>query len=358
MRVIGRAHLAPLTTLELGGPATRLITLESLEEFTTLLSHVRRGRLAIPRVIGSGSNILAADDGYEGTVVHMRTAGIETRLYPDGCSVLVTAQAGHQLQDLVDACVERELAGIEMLSGIPGTVGATPVQNVGAYGQEVSQTIHAVKAFDWLTGRYVEFTAKQCLFGHRTSRFKRTNRWTILAVTFALAPSRASCPLTYRAVAEAAGVSLGQPAPFAVAVEAVRSVRMDKGMILDPADIDHRSVGSVFPSPVIDGRAAKRLRALSAPVNDFPDGSTRVSASWLIQEAGFSLGEQLCPGVRMSTKHFTLVAEGPLCTAAAFATAVAAVAARVQSSTGIKLTAEPDLLGTLPAYSALTVTHA
>jgi UDP-N-acetylmuramate dehydrogenase len=354
MHVIDHALLAPMTTLELGGPATRLITLESSKDFTALLDDLRREKREPPRVIGSGSNILAADDGYDGTVIHMRTTGIETRPHPDGRSVLVTAQAGHQLQDLVDTCVEQNLSGIEMLSGIPGTVGATPVQNVGAYGQEVSQTIHTVSAYDWHTRRHVELTAEQCLFGHRASRFKRTNRWTILSVTFTLAPSPTSCPLNYRAVADTAGVAVGQPAPFAIAVEAVRSVRAKKGMILDPGDIDRRSVGSVFLSPVIDEPTATRLKALNAPVNDFPDGSTRVSASWLIETAGFNLGEQLAPGVRMSTKHFTLVADGQLCTAGAFAEASAGVAERVRSNTGVTLTAEPDLLGTLSAYSALT----
>lgn len=353
MHVIDHANLASVTTLELGGPATRLITLERPEDFAALLAHVRREHLDIPRVVGSGSNVLAADDGYDGTVIHMRTHGVDTRPHPDGYSVLVTAQAGHQLEDLVDACVNQELTGIEMLSGIPGTAGATPVQNVGAYGQEISQAIHAVRAYDWRTRRHVELTAQQCLFGHRTSRFKHTNRWTILSVTFTLTPSRMSCPLTYRAVAEAAGVALGQHVPLPVAVEAVRSVRMKKGMILDHGDSDHRSVGSVFLSPVIDDATATRLRALKAPVNAFPDGSTRVSASWLIQQAGFSLGEHVVPGVRMSTKHFTLVADGH-CTAAAFATAAAIVAERVQSRTGVTLTAEPDLLGTLPAYSVLT----
>ena len=353
MHMIDHALLASMTTLELGGPATRLITLEAPEDFAALLAHVRRERTDTPRVIGSGSNILAADDGYEGTVIHMRTTGIESRPHPDGRSVLVTAQAGHQLQDLVDDCVNRQLTGIDMLSGIPGTVGATPVQNVGAYGQEVSQTIHAVSAYDWRTRHHVEFTAEQCLFGHRTSRFKHTNRWTILAVTFALTADSTSCPLTYRAVAEAAGVALGQPAPLPAAVDAVRSVRTDKGMILDPGDIDRRSVGSVFLSPVIDAATAAQLRSLKAPVNAFSDGSTRVSASWLIQKAGFRLGEHLVPGVRMSTKHFTLVADG-ICTASAFASASATVAERVRSRTGVTLTAEPDLLGTLPAYSVLT----
>lgn len=358
MHVIDHSLLSSMTTLELGGPATRLVTLDAPEDFAALAAHVHRERLDTPRVVGSGSNILAADDGYEGTVIHMRVTGIEARPHSDGRSVLVTAQAGQQLQELVDSCVDQRLTGIEMLSGIPGTVGATPVQNVGAYGQEVSQTIHAVSAYDWHTRQYIEFTAEQCLFGHRTSRFKRTNRWTILSVTFALTPSHTSCALTYRAVAEAAGVALGQSAPFAAAIDAVRSVRKKKGMILDPGDIDRRSVGSVFLSPVIDDATAEHLTALEAPVNGFPDGSTRVSASWLIQKAGFKLGERLAPGVRMSTKHFTIVADGPLSTATEFAAASATVAERVRSTTGVTLTAEPDLLGTLPTYSALTEVRA
>jgi UDP-N-acetylmuramate dehydrogenase len=347
------ALIAPLTTLELGGPASRLVVLSEPSDFDELAAEIRCVDPPNIRVIGAGSNILAADAGYEGTLVHMRATGIDVRPHPDGRRVLITAQAGHLLQDLVDEAVHRKLGGVEMLTGIPGTVGATPIQNVGAYGQEVAETIISVRGYDWHTRRHVELSGAECRFGHRTSRFKHSTRWTILSVTFALTPVELSCPLTYRAVAESAGVESGQPVALDVAVAAVRDVRTKKGMVLDPTDADRRSVGSVFLSPIIGAELARALRIAGAPVNEFPDGTTRVSASWLIKEAGFGLGESLASGIRMSNKHFTLVADGPEATAAAFAEASALVVERVFGVTGVRLTAEPDLIGQPPVYEAL-----
>lgn len=354
MHSIDHAPLAPLTTLELGGPATRLVTLEEPGDFDDLAADVRRAGLPDVRVIGSGSNILVADSGYDGVIAHMGTTGVEVRPHPDGQRVLITAQAGHLLQDLVDETVQRHLSGIEMLTGIPGTVGATPIQNVGAYGQEVAETIVGVRVYDWQTHQHIDLSGEECRFGHRASRFKHSARWTILSVTFALVPSELSCPLTYRAVAETAGVKIGQPARLDEAVAAVRDVRTKKGMVLNPADADRRSVGSVFLSPVIDSQRADLLRGQGAPVNGFPDGTTRVSASWLIKEAGFALGEALALGARISHKHFTLVADGSEATAASFADAAALVAQRVLAATNVHLAAEPDLIGDMPKYRALT----
>jgi len=352
VRVDRHAPLAPLTTLELGGPARDLVKIESLAVFPDLVAYANTHR-TIPRVIGSGSNILVADDGYDGLIVHMATTGVGIRSSEsDNRSVLVTVQAGHELQSLVDQSIDDGLTGIEFLTGIPGTVGATPIQNVGAYGQEVAEVLVSVDAWDWWTNRSVKLTAADCAFGHRTSAFKRSSRWTILAVTFALARSRLSAVLSYRAVAQAAGASVGDRVSLAEAAAAVRDVRRKKGMILDPEDPDRRSVGSVFPSTVVSQAMAERLRADGAPVNDFPDGSTRVSASWLIKEAAFSLGQQLAPGVRISGKHYTLVADEGA-SAAAFADASALVATRVHVTTGVKLIAEPDLIGRLPTYESL-----
>ena len=353
LRVQRDAPLAPLSTLELGGPARELVVLEDPNDFPELVAHTRQAG-AIPRVIGSGSNILVADDGYPGLVVHMATSGLAFRQRDsaDG-TVLVTAQAGHELQALVDTTIEQGLSGIELLTGVPGTVGATPIQNVGAYGQEVSESIVEVHVWDWQESGEVHLTPAQCVFGHRTSLFKNTQRWTILSVTFTLSKSNLSPALTYRAVAQAAGVRLGERAPLSEAAAAVRDVRSKKGMILDTEDPDRRSVGSVFLSPVITRPMADRLRSAGAPVNDFPDGSTRVSASWLIKEADFTLGEVVAPGVRISAKHFTLVADEGA-TATNFTAASALVARRVEAATGVRLTAEPDLIGNLPAYQALT----
>ena len=353
LRVQRDVPLAPLSTLELGGPAAELVVLDDPRDFPYLVGHARAAG-SVPRVIGSGSNILVADEGYPGLVVNMSTNGIVFHNQDsEGEKVLATVQAGHELQALVDATIEEGLSGIELLTGVPGTVGATPIQNVGAYGQEVSESIVEVAAWDWQKDCYTRLSPADCMFGHRTSLFKHSQRWTILSVTFGLTKRNLSPALTYRAVAHAAGVPLGEPAPLAEAAAAVRDVRSKKGMILNGEDPDHRSVGSVFLSPVISHSMADQLRSDGAPVNAFPDGSTRVSASWLIKEADFELGQSVVPGIRISSKHFTLVAhEGA--TAQGFALGSALVERRVKAATGVQLTAEPDLLGHLPAYEALT----
>jgi UDP-N-acetylmuramate dehydrogenase len=342
------APLAPLTTLELGGPARRLVRLEAPEDIRELAEEIGD---EFPVVLGTGSNIIVSDDGFEGTVALMRVTGL--RFQREGEHVLATVQAGHSLDAFVGEAVASGLSGVEMLTGIPGLVGATPIQNVGAYGQEVAESIVEVDAYDWALRKHVTLGAAECNFGHRTSLFKHVNRWIILRVTFALTPSKDSCPLNYRAVAETAGVAKGERAPITEAATAVRDVRTKKGMILYPDDPDHRSVGSVFLSPVIDAAMAERMRSEGAPVNSFPDGTTRVSASWLIKEAGFSLAESLAPGVRMSSKHFTLVVHGDA-SALSFAEASDRVARQVMQRTGVRLTAEPDLIGPLPTYQALT----
>jgi UDP-N-acetylmuramate dehydrogenase len=352
MRLAPNVPLASLTTLRLGGPARELAVLEDLADFPELVATASRAG-SVPRVIGSGSNVLAADDGYPGLVVLVATTGLRLDRSHDGERVLVTVQAGHELDALVNEMVAEGLSGIECLTGIPGTVGATPVQNVGAYGQEVIDTFVSVRAWDWATCQETEMTPSQCGLGHRTSVFKHSERWTILTVTLRLTPSKLGPPLTYRAVADAAGVPQGERVIMDETVAAIRDVRAKKGMILDPRDHDGRTAGSVFLSPVITPDAASRLRAEGAPVNDFPDGVTRVSASWLMKAAGFSLGQQLAPGARISHKHFTLVADDGA-TAASFAAAATAIAKRVQQATGITLTAEPDLLGDLPAYARLS----
>lgn len=355
MLIDREAPLAPLTTLELGGRARELAELDCLDDLPELIAHANRNN-EVPRVLGSGSNVLVADRGYDGLVVHMKTEGVDVHNNSHDGTVVLTALAGHSLQQFVNLTIEEGWSGVELLTGIPGTVGATPIQNVGAYGQEVGDVITTVSMWDWQEKRALTLTASECAFGHRTSLFKHARRWTILSVTFALTKSSFSAPLTYRAVAEVAGVAPGERVPLRDAADAVRDVRRKKGMILDSEDPDRRSVGSVFLSPVIEPAMANRLRPLGAPVNTFPDGSTRVSASWLIKEAGFSLGQQLDTGIRISSKHYTLVADDGA-TATTFAAASALVAHRVETTTGVRLTAEPDLIGTLPIYEKLAHPH-
>jgi UDP-N-acetylmuramate dehydrogenase len=344
-------RLAALTTLGIGGIADNVAEFDDPDDFTSVVEFVRQ-QGGQPLTLGGGSNVLAADDGCRHPVVRVGTRGLWIRDAPDGDGVLVTAEAGHPLQELVDTAVAECLTGMETLTGIPGTVGATPVQNVGAYGQEVGDTLTEVEAWDWAADRAVTFDATACQLGHRCSVFKGSGRWTILRVTFRLARSKVSRPIDYTMVADVLGVTPGTRVPLAEAAEAVLAVRRAKGMVLDPHDPDGRSAGSVFLSPQITADQAAQLRSRGASVHDFPDGSTRVSASWLIRESGFTLNQQLAPGVRISGKQFTLVAEGAA-TARAFAESATEISARVERHTGVLLRPELDLFGDEPVYERL-----
>jgi UDP-N-acetylmuramate dehydrogenase len=343
--------LAPLTTLGIGGSADTLVEYDDPESFLDVvrLVHQNGGQQV---ALGGGSNVVVADTGCPQPVIHVTTRGITLREVPDGVGVLVTAEAGHPFQDLVETTVAECLTGLETLVGIPGTVGATPVQNVGAYGQEVGDTLVEVDAWDWQENRAVTLDAAACRLGHRTSVFKHTARWTLLRVTFRLIRSKLSRPIDYRAVADHLAVAPGTRVLLGDAAQAVLAVRRSKGMVLDLADPDNRSAGSVFLSPQIGPARAADLRARQIPVHDFPDGSTRVSSSWLIKDAGFTLGQHLAPGIRISSKQYTLVADGPA-TSAAFAQAAEVIATQVQRETGVLLRPELDLLGSEPTYERL-----
>lgn len=325
---------------------------------TNAVSTSRSRRDEWPVPIGGGSNILAADAGVASPIVVVRTRGVAfQRPEPDG-PVWVTVQAGHPWSDLAGELADHGLVGMEMMTGIPGTVGAMPVQNVGAYGQETADRLVHVEVWDWKYHRRSRLTAADCRLGHRDSRFKRNHRWLILSVTFALDSDRMSAPISYRQVAEVLDVPLGARVPLAEATAAVEKVRSGKAMLLRDAGADGRSVGSVFLSPRVSAERAASLRAEGAPVHDFADGSTRVSASWLMRDAGLALGEFLAPGVRLSTRHYTLVADdtaGGVATAASFVDATRQVQERVYRTGGVWLRPEPDAIGDLPGYRSLIV---
>jgi UDP-N-acetylmuramate dehydrogenase len=319
--------LADYTTLGLGGPAARFVTAGSAEE---LIAAVRAADAeGVPvLVLGGGSNLVVADAGFPGVVVQVASRGI--RLAPaDGSSdARMTVEAGADWDELVQLSIAENLAGIECLSGIPGRAGATPIQNVGAYGQEVSQTISSVRAYDRLTDRVVELTPAECGFGYRTSMFKRhatggrgaqlnpaaaTGRHVVLAVTFGLAAGPLSVPVRYAELARLLGVAVGDRVPLEQARAAVLQLRRGKGMVLDPADPDTRSAGSFFTNPVVPaGRLADLEAALIAagghgPVPRFEagEGSVKIPAGWLIEHAGFGRGYpgNDAAGARISTKH-------------------------------------------------------
>jgi UDP-N-acetylmuramate dehydrogenase len=349
--------LAPLTTLGLGGLGDRVVELTDADQLPDLARLLTDGEPpGWPVPIGGGSNVLVADDGMATPVVLIRTRGVRYHQSDADGPVMVTVEAGHPWPELAQEFAAEGLAGMETMTGIPGTVGAMAVQNVGAYGQETADTLVAVQAWDWEQGQAVTLSAAECRLGHRASRFKRNRRWLILTATFALSRGVMSAPVTYREVARLLDVPVGTRVPVEELMTAVEKVRAGKGMLLADAGPDARTVGSVFLSPRIDPEHGKELRANGAPVHDFADGSTRVSASWLMREAGLALGQWLAPGVRVSTRHYTLVVDNSRdaeATTRAFVDAARLVQEQVLQATGVCLTPEPDIVGTVPGYQRL-----
>jgi UDP-N-acetylmuramate dehydrogenase len=306
-----QVDLAGYTTLRLGGPARCFVEATTDDE---LIDTVRRAdREGEPTlVLGGGSNLVVADAGFPGTAVHVATRGITVA--PGGSGdgrVLVRARAGEEWDPFVARCVEEGLSGVECLSGIPGLLGATPIQNVGAYGQDVSETIVEVRAYDRERGEVVVLDRDTCRFGYRSSAFKGADRHVVLEVTFALERADLSAPIRYAELARTLGVEPGERVPLRAAREAVLGLRRGKGMVLDPADPDTRSAGSFFTNPILDPdqvtdlekHVADRLGPDAAfPRYPEPDGRAKTSAAWLIDKAGFTKGYGRGP-VRISTKH-------------------------------------------------------
>ncbi len=346
MRVTHGLPLARKTTLGIGGPAAVFADLEDLADFPEFVA-LTKSYPGAPTCLGAGSNALVADAGCSSPVLRMNTRGVRVVGEAADGRTLVEVQAGHPLTDLVDTTIGHGLIGMEMLAGIPGTVGATPVQNVGAYGQEISDTLVEVTAWDWVLRRHVTLDAAVCGLGHRTSVFKGSSRWTLLTVVFALRKSALSAPVTYRVVAERLDVPIGGRAPSAEVAQAVLAVRRSKGMVLGCSGAESRTVGSVFFSPELTAAQAGQLEGEGASLNCFPDDSIRVSASWLMRRSGFALGSPLAEGVRVSYLHHTLVADEGA-TAAGFTEAIGVVVQRVLEQTGIRLTPEIDFLGDWP----------
>ena len=289
-------ELAPLTTLGLGGPARRLVTAYDEDEVVRTVTTAGRSPLL---VLGGGSNLVVGDDGVDGTVLQIATHGLSAT--GDGDEVLLTAAAGEDWDALVARAVGEGWVGLEALSGIPGSVGATPVQNVGAYGQEVADTIARVRVLDRAEGRVRTFFHGDCGFGYRTSRFKREpGRYVVLTVTFQLRLGDRAAPVRYAELARELGVELGERPPLSAVREAVLRLRSGKGMVLDDTDLDTWSAGSFFTNPVLDPDAVPE----GAPAWPQPDGRVKTSAAWLIAQAGYGKG-YAGPGgrVSVSTKH-------------------------------------------------------
>jgi UDP-N-acetylmuramate dehydrogenase len=366
-----QAALADYTTLHLGGPARRLVEAATEAE---IVAEVRaadeRGEPLL--VLGGGSNLVVADEGFPGTVVRVATGGVSHRIAGHGAGqgpVELTVAAGEDWDAVVAGCVGEGLAGMECLSGIPGRAGATPIQNVGAYGQEVAERISSVRVYDRARRTVTDLAGADCGFGYRTSTFKRslqtrpaavTGRFVVLSVRFLLGRDDLSAPVRYPELARSLGVPEGGRAPLAAVRSAVLGLRRGKGMVLDPGDPDTRSVGSFFLNPVLDRaqfaaveRAARAVAGPGTRVPRYPagDGQVKVSAAWLIEQAGFRKGYPAegavtgPAGARISSKHtLALVNPGEATTASLLALA-REIREGVRAAFGVELASEPVLVG-------------
>ena len=336
--------LAPLTTIGLGGPAATLVTAADASEIAEAVRLAdATGRPLL--VLAGGSNVVIADEGFAGTVVLVRSSGLAAARRGD--EIELTVQAGQDWDALVAETVAEGWSGLECLSGIPGSTGATPIQNVGAYGAEVAETLLDVTAYDRVADEIVQLPAAECGFGYRHSTFKETDRYVVLSVRFRLTPSLDSRPLRYGELTRVLGVPAGGVAPLGDVREAVLGLRRSKGMVLDADDPDTRSVGSFFTNPVLDQDTFAELEARlpeAPPRWDGADGRVKTSAAWLIERAGFRRGYGR-DGVAISSKHTLALTNRGDGTTAALLSLAEEIVAGVRDAFGVTLVPEPRLVG-------------
>ncbi|MGW0788186.1 UDP-N-acetylmuramate dehydrogenase [Streptomyces sp. NPDC002911] len=342
------ATLAPLTTFRLGGPADRLLTAATDAEVIAAVREADDSGTPL-LVIGGGSNLVIGDKGFDGTALRIATKGFELS------GTTLELAAGEVWTDAVARTVEAGLAGIECLAGIPGSAGATPIQNVGAYGQEVSSVITEVVAYDRHTRETVTLPNEACAFSYRHSRFKaESDRFVVLRVRFALEDAGGqSAPLRYPETARAMGVEQGERVPAASASETVLRLRAGKGMVLDPDDHDTWSAGSFFTNPILDEaehaaflvRAEERLGGdITPPAFPAGEGRVKTSAAWLIDKAGFTKGYGTGPA-RISTKHTLALTNRGGATTEDLLALAREVVAGVHAAFGVTLVNEPVTIG-------------
>jgi len=331
--------LAPLTTLGIGGPARSFVRAESPAEIEETVRWAgERGEPLL--VLGGGSNVLIADEGFPGVVLHVDLRGIHVASQ-SAHAVTVDVAAGERWDDFVAMAAGNGWAGIECLSGIPGSAGATPIQNVGAYGQDVSETIVGVEVLDRSSGRMSSLTNEQCCFAYRSSLFKiaERDRYIVLSVRFRLIPGGAPA-VRYPELQEHLGESAGD---LRRVRESVLAIRRRKGMVLDPADPDTRSDGSFFTNPVLSPAEYERLGLRDAP--HFPAGdSVKLSAAWLIEHAGFHKGLRH-GNAGISSKHTLAIINRGGATAREVLELVRMIQNGVREKFGVELQPEPNFIG-------------
>ncbi|MFG3248202.1 UDP-N-acetylmuramate dehydrogenase [Streptomyces sp. NPDC048187] len=348
MQVLHDAPLAPLTTFRLGGPATRLITATTDDEVIAAVREADDTGTPL-LLVGGGSNLVIGDKGFDGTALHIATRGVRL----DGSTLELAA--GEVWTDAVARTVEAGLAGVECLAGIPGSAGATPIQNVGAYGQEVSATITEVIAYDRRNRGTVALANADCAFAYRHSRFKaEPDRYVVLRVRFELEDAGGlSAPLRYAETARALGVEPGDRVPLAAARETVLKLRAGKGMVLDPEDHDTWSAGSFFTNPILTDEEFAAFRArvderlgsgIEPPAFPAGEGRVKTSAAWLIDKAGFTKGYGTGPA-RISTKHTLALTNRGEATTEDLLALAREVVSGVHAAFGVTLVNEPVTVG-------------
>jgi UDP-N-acetylmuramate dehydrogenase len=328
--------------LKVGGQADQLITVTTEAELVDAVSASdAAGRPVL--ILAGGSNVVISDEPFLGDVIRVHTRGVDVVDRSDCAGVTLTVAAGEPWDDVVSHAVGQDWVGIEALSGIPGSAGATPIQNVGAYGQEVSQTIAQVRTFDRQDKVIKTFATADCDFGYRSSRFRHNDRWLVLDVTFQLAVGTMSTPVEYAELAQALSIDVGQRAPLADVRSAVLDLRQSKSMVINTADPDAQSAGSFFTNPLLTAEQAANLPS-AAPRWPASQGQIKTSAAWLIEQAGFVRGFR-SGSAGISSKHtLALTTQSP-----ASATDVIALARLIIDSVdqafGIVLSVEPTLVG-------------
>jgi UDP-N-acetylmuramate dehydrogenase len=346
MRLEENKPLAPLTTLGVGGPARYFLEARSEEEIVEASAWAQNEGIPL-FILGGGSNLVVSDQGFSGLVLHIALRGVEVIESTSAHQVLFRAAAGEDWDAFVQNAVEAKCAGIECLAGIPGTVGGTPVQNVGAYGQEVASVIDHVRAFDLQKHTFTEFSSAECSFAYRRSRFNSTDigRYIVTRVDFRLHRNGAPT-LKY---ADLQRVFPAETAPTLVQVAAaVRSIRQSKGMLLVPGDPDCRSAGSFFKNPVVPTEVVRSIAsAAGKEPPTFPAGDpacVKLPAAWLIEQAGFIKG---CThgAVGISSRHTLALINLGNATAADILALAVEVRATVAVKFGVQLEMEPVLVG-------------
>jgi len=334
------ALLAELTSLRLGGPAKRIVRASTTDELVDIVRAADTAGESL-LLVGGGSNLVVADAGWDGSVLLVRTEGITVTEAAD--HVAVVADAGVVWDDLVAMSVERGWSGLAAMSGIPGRAGATPVQNVGAYGSEVADLITGLTVLDRKSGRVEQWTPAQCGFGFRTSAFKHTDRYVVLDVAFGLPKSTEAAPVRYLEVARRLGIEQGAPAASKDVRDVVLDLRRSKGMVLDENDHDTWSVGSFFVNPFVTPD-----RVPDGCPHWVVDDEVKLSAAWLIENAGFAKGFGLERGrgtVAVSSKHTLALTNRGGATTAELLDLARVIRAGVEERFGIRLRPEAHLIG-------------